>query len=96
MVAAASTRKPPLYDVRSFRTRDSVGARVALARKALADELGRELEPLGLGVQQVLVLVLLADEGVARPAWCAGCASRTIAGPRASSSPRRAARYTRR
>jgi DNA-binding MarR family transcriptional regulator len=65
MVAEATNRKAqPLYDARSFRSRDAVGARVALARKALADEFGRELEPLGLNVQQALVLVLLADEGV--------------------------------
>ena len=68
MVASASNRKAPLYDARSFRSRDAVGALVALARKALADELGRELEPLGLSVQQALVLVLLADEGVATAA----------------------------
>jgi DNA-binding MarR family transcriptional regulator len=52
----------PVYELRSFRSRDAVGALVALARKALAEEFDRELAPLGLNTAQALVLVLLADE----------------------------------
>src|SRR5438093_5646709 len=51
MVAEAVTKAPTLYGV-------------ALARKALAEEFGRELEPLGLSVQQALVIVLLGDQRV--------------------------------
>ena len=62
MVAEATNRRPaPIYDVRRFRSRDSVGALVARSRKALVEEWGRELEPLGLNTAQALVLVLLAD-----------------------------------
>src|SRR5437762_532650 len=63
MVAEASNRRSaPLYEVRSFRSQDAVGALVALARKALAEEFERELEPLGLNAAQALVVVMLADE----------------------------------
>ena len=62
MVAEATTRRVlSLYDVRSFSSRDAVGARVALARKAIKEEFGRELEPLGLSVQQALVLILVGE-----------------------------------
>jgi DNA-binding MarR family transcriptional regulator len=61
MVAEAIKSPPPVYELRSFRSRESVGALVALARKALADEVDRELAPLGLNTAQALVLVLLAD-----------------------------------
>jgi DNA-binding MarR family transcriptional regulator len=65
MVAEATNRRvPSLYDVRSFSSGDAVGARVARARKALAEEFARELEPLGLSVQQALVIILLGDERV--------------------------------
>ena len=53
-----------IYEVRSFRSREAVGALVALARKALVEEFGRELAPLGLNVAQALVIVLLAEQGV--------------------------------
>ena len=60
MVAEAS-KSPPVYEVRSFRSRDAVGSLVGLARKALAEEFERELEPLGLNVAQALVILFLAD-----------------------------------
>ncbi len=63
-MVAEATKTHALYDLRSFRSRDAVGARVALARKALAEEFGREIEPLGLNVQQALVLILLGDKRV--------------------------------
>jgi DNA-binding MarR family transcriptional regulator len=59
MVAEAS--KSPVYDVRTFRSGEAVGALVGLARKALAEEFERELEPLGLNVVQALVILFLAD-----------------------------------
>lgn len=69
MVAEATNRRlPSLYDVRSFSSGDAVGARVARARKALAEEFARELEPLGLSVQQALVIILLGDKRVEKAA----------------------------
>jgi DNA-binding MarR family transcriptional regulator len=62
MVAEASKSKsPPVYDVRTFESREALGALIGLARKALAEEFERELEPLGLNVAQALVILLLAD-----------------------------------
>ena len=60
-MVAEATKSPALYDLRSFRSRDAVGSRVALARKAIADEFGRELAPLGLSVQQGLVIILVGE-----------------------------------
>src|SRR4051794_16872115 len=50
-----------VYELRSFRSRDALGALVGRARKALAREFDRELAGLGLNTAQALVLVLLAD-----------------------------------
>jgi DNA-binding MarR family transcriptional regulator len=61
MVAAAS-KSPMLYDLRTFRSRDAVGARVALARKAIREEFDREMEPLGLSAQQAFVIILLGED----------------------------------
>lgn len=62
MVAKASIgRGSAIYDVRTFRSPEAVGALVALARKAVADEFERELAPLGLNVAQALAILLLAD-----------------------------------
>jgi DNA-binding MarR family transcriptional regulator len=60
MVAAASKSRS-VYDLRSFRSADAVGARVGLARKAIAEEFGREAAPLGLSVQQALVIILVGE-----------------------------------
>ncbi|HEY2337304.1 MAG TPA: MarR family transcriptional regulator [Burkholderiales bacterium] len=51
-----------MYDLRSFRSVDAVGARVGLARKAIAEEFAREAAPLGLSVQQALVILLVGEE----------------------------------
>lgn len=59
MVAEAS--KSPVYDIRTFESREAVGSLVGLARKAMAEEFERELEPLGLNVAQALVILFLAD-----------------------------------
>jgi DNA-binding MarR family transcriptional regulator len=64
MVAEAITAgRAAVYDLRSFRSSQSVGALVGRARKALVEEFGRELAPLGLNTAQALVLVLLAQVG---------------------------------
>ena len=64
MVAEANkSRAAPIYAARSFRSREAVGALVALTRKALIEEFERELAPLGLNAAQALVIVVLADEG---------------------------------
>jgi len=60
-MVAEATKSPEVYDRRSFRSRDAVGARLALARKAIADEFGREVAPLGLSVQQALVIILVGE-----------------------------------
>lgn len=60
-MVAEATKSPAVYDLRSFSSRDAVGARVALARKAIAEEFARELEPLGLSVQQALVVILVGE-----------------------------------
>ena len=61
MVAAAS-KSPAHYDLRTFRSRDAVGARVALARKAIREEFEREMQPLGLSAQQAFVIILLGED----------------------------------
>lgn len=61
MVAEAAKRPAPVYEARTFRSRESLGALIALARKALAEEFGRALAPLGLNTAQALVIVILAD-----------------------------------
>ncbi|HET7362565.1 MAG TPA: MarR family transcriptional regulator [Burkholderiales bacterium] len=68
MVAEAiKSALPPVYELRSFRSRDALGALVGRARKALAREFDRELAELGLNTAQALVIVLLA-EGVSSTA----------------------------
>lgn len=63
MVAEANTKRAgAIYEAASFRSRDSVGALIGLARKALVESFDRELAPLGLNTAQALVLVLLVDE----------------------------------
>ncbi len=57
MVAEANkSRAAPIYAAASFRSREAVGALVALTRKALIEEFGRELAPLGLNAAQALVI----------------------------------------
>jgi DNA-binding MarR family transcriptional regulator len=73
MVAEAiKSTLPPVYELRSFSSRDAVGALVGRARKALAREFDRELAALGLNSAQALVIVLIA-EGIA-------CTAADIAG----------------
>ena len=63
MVAKATHRKAvPVYEARGFRGAETVGALVALARNALWEEFGREVEPLGLNATQAaLVQVQIAS-----------------------------------
>ena len=62
MVAEAIKSDPsPVYELRSFRSREALGALVGRARKALAREFDRELAALGLNTVQALVIVLLAE-----------------------------------
>ena len=51
----------PVYELRSFRSREALGALVGRARKALAREFDRGLAALGLNTVQALVIVLLAE-----------------------------------
>ena len=60
-MVAEATKSAAIYDPRSFKSRDAVGALMAFARKAIADEYGRELEPVGLSVQQALVIILVGE-----------------------------------
>jgi DNA-binding MarR family transcriptional regulator len=63
MVAEANKRpRAPIYSPRGFRSGESAGALIGLARKALVEEFDRELAPLGLNTAQALVLVFLADQ----------------------------------
>jgi DNA-binding MarR family transcriptional regulator len=63
MVAEAKKRRAtPIYEVRGFRSAEAVGALVAFAHKAMAEEFDRELAPLELNTAQALVIVMLADE----------------------------------
>jgi MarR family transcriptional regulator, multiple antibiotic resistance protein MarR len=62
MVAEAiNSRAMAIYELRSFRSRESVGALIGLARKALAREFDRELADLALNTAQALVIVFLAE-----------------------------------
>ena len=60
-MVAEATKSPAVYDLSSFRSVDAVGARVGLARKAIAEEFSREAAPLGLNVQQALVIILVGE-----------------------------------
>jgi hypothetical protein len=93
MVAEANNRRSAaIYQVRSFRSQDALVALVALARKALADEFGRELAPLGLNTAQAHVIVMLADEAVGTAAGlCRELSHDAGAMTRASSSRNRRA-----
>jgi hypothetical protein len=56
MVAKAAHRRAvPVYEARGFRSGETVGALVALARNALWEEFGREVEPLGLNATQAVL-----------------------------------------
>ena len=60
MVGKATHRKAvPVYEARGFRGAETVGALVALARNALWEEFGREVEPLGLNATQAAVMIAL-------------------------------------
>lgn len=62
MVAEAiKSEDAAVYELRSFRSREALGALVGRARKALAREFDRSLAPLGLNTAQALVIVLLAE-----------------------------------
>ena len=61
-MVAEATKVPSVYDLRSFSSRDAVGARVALARKAIREEFDREMQPLGLSAQQAFVIILLGED----------------------------------
>src|SRR5207237_8424331 len=62
-VAKATDRKAvPVYEARGFRGAKTVGALVALARNALWEEFGREVEPLGLNATQAAVMIALATQ----------------------------------
>ena len=68
MVAQASKKRAAgIYEAGTFRSRDSVGALIGFARKALVEIFDRELAPLGLNTAQALVLVLLIDERAGTP-----------------------------
>ena len=63
MVGKATHRKAlPVYEARGFRSGETVGALVALARNALWEEFGREVEPLGLNATQAAVMIALATQ----------------------------------
>ncbi|HET7197669.1 MAG TPA: MarR family transcriptional regulator [Burkholderiales bacterium] len=64
MVAEANKSAAAVYELRSFRSHDAVGALIGRARKALVREFDREIAPLGLNTVQALVLILIA-EGIA-------------------------------
>ena len=63
MVAKAAHRRAvPVYEARGFRSGETVGALVALARNALWEEFGRQVEPLGLNATQAAVMIALATK----------------------------------
>jgi DNA-binding MarR family transcriptional regulator len=68
--SAVLPENSPVYELRSFRSADAVGALVGRARKALVREFDRELGELGLSTVQALVLVLLAEGEVTTAAAC--------------------------
>ncbi len=51
----------PIYDVKTFRSREAVGALVGLTRKAIIERLESELAPHGLSAAQSLVVLVLAQ-----------------------------------
>ncbi len=61
-MVAEATKSAAVYDLRRFSSRDAVGARVALARKAIREEFEREMQPLALSAQQAFVIILLGED----------------------------------
>ena len=57
----SSKSAAPVYELRSFHSRDAVGALIGRVRKALVREFDREIAPLGLNTVQALVVILLAE-----------------------------------
>lgn len=57
-----------IYDINTFSLRDGFGQRVARVRKAIIDQIEQELAALDISGAQWLVLLLMADEGIACPA----------------------------
>jgi DNA-binding MarR family transcriptional regulator len=50
-----------IYDAKTFRPRDGLGYLIGRVRKALLDEIERELAPLDVSAAQWIVIVLVAD-----------------------------------
>jgi MarR family multiple antibiotic resistance transcriptional regulator len=53
----------PIYERRSFRSREAVGALIGLTRKAIIEQLDDELSRHGVSAAQSLVLLVVADWG---------------------------------
>jgi DNA-binding MarR family transcriptional regulator len=51
-----------IYDQRTFRSSESVGAHIGRLRKALIEKLDQELEALGISTAQSIVIVMLAED----------------------------------
>jgi DNA-binding MarR family transcriptional regulator len=58
---AAKNPGLPIYDAKTFRSRDAVGALVGLTRKAIIEKLEVELAQHGLSAAQSLVILVLAQ-----------------------------------
>ena len=51
----------PIYAIESFRPSQALGARIALARRAIVEAIDRELAPLEISHAQWIVIMLLGD-----------------------------------
>ena len=61
VVRAANLPPLPIYDTRTFRSRDAIGALVGLTRKSIIEKLELELAEHGLSAAQSLVILVLAQ-----------------------------------
>jgi len=58
---AAKLARLAIYEPRTFRSRDAIGALVGLTRKAIIEKLELELAPHGLSAAQSIVILILAQ-----------------------------------
>ena len=55
----------PIYDKKTFKPREAIGALVGLARKTMINKMDAELAPLDVSAAQWLVVLLVGENAVA-------------------------------
>lgn len=55
----------PIYDTKTFKPREAIGALIGLARKAMINKIDAELAPFDVSAAQWLVVLLVGENAVA-------------------------------